>query len=98
MKPLGIGTRVFIGWTDSADEGDKKARLKQGTIVRGPHKPGGRTMLNGEVDYNNNQRYTYWIVVCDGVSAEVAVAEYLLTPIDDDPESVERDSEQEVTA
>jgi hypothetical protein len=81
MKPLGIGTRVFVGWVpeDKVVSGCEVYRLQEGVIVDGPKHMAFHV---GSV---------VWKVDINGVM--VNASECILTPIDDDPESVERDSE-----
>ena len=99
-KTLGPGVRVWIGWACLPGyilNGSGDPRLQQGTITGGPLPAGRRfKMPNGQI---GELKRTSWMVAPDDLGQQWAIAEYLLTPIDDDPgEPVERGQIIEETA
>jgi len=91
-QELGIGVRVWVGYTDQVDERVAHARCNTGRITDGPFPPG--ETKHGRV---NMTQYPLWAVtMVDG--SYLAVAEHLLYPIDDDGGlSVNQEQSQETT-
>jgi len=93
---LGVGIRVWVGWTPDDKLMEHRwrageARCKTGTLTGGPFQPGKHYGASGE---GYELRVTCWNVDIDGVG-EVFASENLLYPMDDgDPaeqdESIER--------
>lgn len=80
MTELGVGSRVFVGYTDSTDGKADAARCKTGTIVDGPRPPGeivicfGTLMRTSETEFSVMMDY----------GEKIEAAEPILTPIDGD--------------
>lgn len=87
-KQLGIGVRVVSGWTPDDKfiaEGEIDPRLKLGTIVDGPIGP-GVVEIEGRMFRIGGQAWN----VSFGSGEFWWSQERMLTPIDDDNESVTR--------
>lgn len=95
-KSLGIGVRVYIGWTPpherTNDHGSPCCRC--GTITDGPYPPEAVLWEHGFLQYINSNKETMWGVQPDDRPSCWSV-ESLLTPIDDDGETVTDEQEAE---
>lgn len=90
MNTLGIGARVWIGWTPAVccTGPSERARLKTGTIIKGPAEPWQLVTPDGKLN-----RFRMWMVQPDG-AAVVWAAEELLSPIDDGEDAVLRSTDR----
>lgn len=90
-KQLGVGVRVFVGWTasqiidDGVARGRVDPRLRAATIIDGPYQPGHISERGGRLFRIPTRA---WGIIVDGDTWPFTCSEILLTPIDDDQESV----------
>lgn len=93
MAELGVDVRVWVGWCpDEQIETGLDGRLQKGIIVAGPIPPGPYISTSGFVWALVN----WWRVRLDD-GREVDASEDLLTPIDDDEETIKQSNEEEIT-
>lgn len=85
MATLGIGVRVYVGWTANASR--PGLVCQQGVVVNGPY-PAGTVV---------GRRYRLpgrsWKVALDS-GARVGAVEKLLTPIDPDTPAIQTEREE----
>lgn len=98
MKALGIGVRVWIGWTPNHKTSEPHLRARTGTIVYGPY-PTGSIMQAKRRSGWFRTTAPFWDVAIDDASTVATVRENLLVPIDDDdPDATTEPVEQEQEA
>lgn len=93
MTALGVGCRVYVGYTAITNQAGLTCRL--GVITDGPIgynvKPFGDNGWATRADRS-------WLVLLDGEMRPVCAAEFLLTPIDDETETQPTEAEVETNA
>ena len=89
MSELGIGTRVWVGYTDSYRDELKGSLCEKGTIVDGPFEKGDMIYEPKRVVHARG-----WNVEMDN-GYGVFTAERILFPIDDRDEHTQEEKEDE---
>lgn len=91
MSTLGIGARVYIGYHPGAEDS-----CRTGVITDGPFPP-RHNFISARDDLVHFDTTT-WAVCLDVDGGWAAVEEYLLTPIDDDAETIVTEKREEAPA
>ena len=99
MSTLGIGTRVWIKWTNSVRliPGAQDSRMTTAVIVEGPFVGGDVIEFSDGSTNSIPHDAHYWALLHDRGGYSVA-NEKLLIPIDDDPDATVEPAEKEVMA
>lgn len=91
---LGIGVRVYIGWTDSDQvESDYDARCETGRITAGPFPPGYYESRESLIFIS----HPAWNVLRDASGTKVMCTEDVLFPIDDGDPAAEQTRKEKLT-
>jgi len=88
-KALGVGVRVYVGWTSNVldEDQDRNGRCCTGTIIKGPFPPHYWKRHDGLIVHMDKRS---WRVAVDGQVDPVRAVESILFPIDDDEEKLVR--------
>jgi len=89
MAEIGVGSRVWLGYTENTEYGYRKAVCKTGTILDGPFGPG----LIEDDDMIHYAKEECWNIQMD-YGQRVCAVESVIFPIDGDEGLEDRKSSQ----